>query len=582
MSKLWLAADPAPAEFFAQFPELHPVLLQLLYHRGIKTQEQIDIFLGPDWSRDTCAPSTFRNMSVAVSCVFDAFSKGEVITIHGDYDADGVCGSTVLVTTLRDISRALKFDESKIEYYIPHRELEGYGFSTDTVEQLREKTKLVITVDCGISNKPAIDLAKSYGIDTIVCDHHTMPKELPESAILIHPLVPGETFSNKHLCGTGVAFKLASALIDEARVRGADFPIGHEKWLLDLVAIATVTDMVPLVGENRVLEIFGLLVLNKTKRPGLRALIEIAGGKLGELDTTSIGFQIGPRLNAAGRMAHAYDALELMIEEDETKAVEKAMKLQATNKARQARSDEMYKEAKSQLVVPPEGCIILYQDGWQAGLVGLVAGKLVNEYGLPTFIFGKEGNHYIGSGRSTDRVDLMPALHAAAAHLEKYGGHPQACGLSIRSCEDYEAATKIMRETLAASMAVGDGFALLPIDADMKLEDVSWDLVSSLEKCKPFGMGNPSPIFAARSVTVVGLSTVGADGKHLRLTIQSPNGKILKMIGFSFGFHIETLHLGDVLDVAFEVTINEWNGNRELQGRIIDLRKSVVHTIFGK
>ncbi|MCX6714717.1 MAG: single-stranded-DNA-specific exonuclease RecJ [Candidatus Uhrbacteria bacterium] len=572
MSKLWLPAEAAKAEFFVQFPELHPVLLQLLYNRGIKTQEEIDVFLGPDWSRDTCPPSTFRNMPAAVARVFDAFSNGEVITVHGDYDADGVCGSTVLVSTLRDISRALNFDAAKIDYYIPHRELEGYGFSLDTAEHLREKTNLIITVDCGISNKPAIDLAKSYGIDTIVCDHHTMPKELPETAILIHPLVPGETFLNKHLCGTGVAFKLASALIDEARVRGAAFPPGHEKWLLDLVAIATVTDMVPLVGENRVLEIFGLLVLNKTKRPGLRALIEIAGGKIGELDTTSIGFQIGPRLNAAGRMKHAYDALELMIEEDETVAMEKAMKLQETNKARQARSDEMYKEAKKQLIETPTGCIILFQDGWQAGLVGLVAGKLLNEYNLPTFVFGKEGEHYVGSGRSTDRVDLMPALHAASIHLEKYGGHPQACGLSMKGTEAFEAATKIMRDTLAASMMEGDAVATLAIDADMRLEDVSWELVDGIEKCKPFGMGNPPPVFAARGVTVVGLSTVGADGKHLRLTIQSLSGKILKMIGFSFGFHIEKLRLNDVVDVAFEVSINEWNGNRELQGRIVDLK----------
>ena len=572
MSKRWLVSAPALPEFFAQFPEHHPVLLQLLHNRGIKTQEEMDVFLGPDWSRDTCPPSSFRNMSAAVSRIFDAFSNGEVITVHGDYDADGVCGSTVLVSTLRDISRALNFDESKINYYIPHRELEGYGFSTDTAEQLKDKTQLIITVDCGISNKPAIDLAKSYGIDTIVCDHHTMPKELPESAILIHPLVPGETFSNKHLCGTGVAFKLASALIDEARIRGAAFPPGHEKWLLDLVAIATVTDMVPLVGENRVLEIFGLLVLNKTKRPGLRALIEIAGGKIGELDTTSIGFQIGPRLNAAGRMAHAYDALELMIEEDELKATEKAMKLQATNKARQARSDEMYKEAKKQLVEPPAGCIILFQDGWQAGLVGLVAGKLLNEFNLPTFVFGKEGDHFVGSGRSTNRVDLMPALHAASMHLEKYGGHPQACGLSICGADAFEAATKIMRETLAVSMVEDDAVATLAVDAEMKLEDVSWSLVEGIEKCKPFGMGNPTPVFSARSVTIVGLGTVGADGKHLRLTVQSSDGKILKMIGFSFGFYSETLLLNEVIDIAFEVSVNEWNGNRELQGRIVDIK----------
>jgi single-stranded-DNA-specific exonuclease len=571
MLKHWVVSPQAPQEFFTQFPEFHPVLLQLLHNRGIKTQEQMDAYLDPDWGRDVCAPTLFRQMPEAVARVFAAFERGEQITVHGDYDADGVCGSTLLISSLREIARALNFDATKIDYYIPHRELEGYGLSPETVEQFRDKTKLLVTVDCGISNKPAIDLAKSYGIDTIVCDHHTMPKELPESAILIHPLVPGETFPNKFLCGTGVAFKLACALYDEARTRGAAFPPGQEKWLLDLVAIATVTDMVPITGENRVLETFGLLVLNKTKRPGLRALIEIAGGKLGELNTTSIGFQIGPRLNAAGRMKHAYDALELMIEEDETVAMTKAMHLQETNKARQARSDEMYKEAKKQLTETPTDCIILAQDGWQAGLVGLVAGKLLNEYNVPVFIFAKTGEHYVGSGRSTDTIDLMPALHAAAEHLEKYGGHPQACGLSIASTEAFEAATKIMRETIVASMQNADATPTLPVDAEMKLEDVSWELLEGIEKCKPFGMGNASPLFAARSVTVVGLSTVGAEGKHLRLTVQSPNGKILKMIGFSFGFHIGSLHLGDVIDVAFEVSVNEWNGNRELQGRIVDL-----------
>ena len=576
MNKRWNIAPKPEATFFTQFPEFHPALLQLLYNRGMKTQEEIDVFLGPDWSRDTFSSTMFKNMPAAVDRVFTALENSEPITVHGDYDADGVCGSTVLISSLREIARAMKFDSSKIGFYIPHRELEGYGFSIETAEQLKDKTKLIITVDCGISNKPAIDVAKSYGIDTIVCDHHTMPIELPESAILIHPLVPGETFPNKFLCGTGVAFKLASALYDEARKRGATFPPGQEKWLLDLVAIATVTDMVPLVGENRVLEIFGLLVLNKTKRPGLRALIEISGGKLGELDTTSIGFQIGPRLNAAGRMKHAGDALELLIEEDEFIASEKAIKLQETNRARQVRSDEMYKEAKVELGDATNvRCIILAKEGWGAGLVGLVAGKLMNEFHVPVFIFGKDGENYVGSGRSTDVVDLMPALHAASIHLAKYGGHPQACGLSIVGDEQFQLAQNIIRQTIETAIESADLSPTLSIDAEIDLDEITWPLVESVEKCKPFGMGNPPPVFAARSLTVAGLSTVGADGKHLRLTVQSPSGKILKMIGFSFGSHIETLHLGDTIDVAFEVSVNEWQGNRELQGRIVDLKVAV-------
>ena len=333
MKKRWTVAESVSEEFKMQFPELDPVVLQLLFNRGVKTQEAIDVFLGPDWSRDTYGPELFSQMRVAVARVFDGLARGEVVTVHGDYDADGVCGSTVLITTLRDLCRAFGYDESLVTWHIPHREKEGYGVAPETIEKLHQEknTKLLITVDCGISNKPAIDRGKELGIDTIVCDHHAMPKELPEGAILIHPQVPGETYPNKVLCGTGVAFKLSSGLIQESRIRGAAFLDGHEKWLLDLVAIATVTDVMPLTGENRVLEKYGLLVLNKTRRVGLIKLIEISGGALGALDTFSIGFQIGPRINAAGRMNHAVDALELLIEEDELRATELAMRLNETN-----------------------------------------------------------------------------------------------------------------------------------------------------------------------------------------------------------------------------------------------------------
>ncbi len=342
-TKRWLVHEPITTQVKEQFPELEGVILQLLWNRGLRTQEEMDIFLGPDWSRDTYAPELFVNMSRAVCRVFESLERAEAITIHGDYDADGTCGTAVLVTTLREICRELSFNERTITTYIPHREKEGYGMSVETIEHLdtHEHTKLVITVDCGISNKPAIDRGGELGIDTIVCDHHAMPPELPTQAILIHPLVPGETFPNKHLCGTGVAFKLASALIGEARVRGAAFPEGHEKWLLDLVAIATVTNVMPLRGENRVLEKYGLLVLNKTRRKGIQKLLDVAGSTIGQLDTVSIGFQIGPRLNAAGRMTHASEALHLLIEEDDLRASTLAMRLHELNIERQKASQLM-------------------------------------------------------------------------------------------------------------------------------------------------------------------------------------------------------------------------------------------------
>jgi single-stranded-DNA-specific exonuclease len=574
--KRWFIQEPVTTEIKHQFPELDGVILQLLWNRGFKTQEEMDVFLGPDWSRDTFSPDLFSNMKRAVARVYASLERGEVITIHGDYDADGTCGTAVLFTTLREICRALTFDEKKITTYIPHREKEGYGMSVETIEHLHahEKTKLVITVDCGISNKPAIDRGNELGIDTIVCDHHTMPAELPTSAILIHPLVPGETFPNKNLCGTGVAFKLASALIVEARDRGGVFPEGHEKWLLDFVAIATVTDVMPLTGENRVLEKYGLLVLNKTRRKGIQKLLDVAGSTLGKLDTVSIGFQIGPRLNAAGRMTHAGEALDLLVEEDDLRATTLAMRLHELNIERQKASQLMFEQAKRQIgEAVGEALIVAYQDGWGAGLVGLVAGKLVNEYSRPVLVVGKDGEKFVGSGRSIEGFDVTKALHYAAEFLDKFGGHPQACGFSVTGEERFHKAMERMKEFAARELKSEDLEPQLTIDAEIPLENIAWELFDAMQAFHPFGTGNPVPVFASRRVRVAACSTVGRDGGHLKLRLACTTGKLVEAIGFGFGNWTTKLTLGSLIDVAFEIQVNEWNGNRQLQIRVIDIHQ---------
>ncbi|MBI4435607.1 single-stranded-DNA-specific exonuclease RecJ [Candidatus Uhrbacteria bacterium] len=576
-TKRWLVHEPITPEVKRQFPELEGVILQLLWNRGVRTQEDMDVFLGPDWSRDTYAPELFVNMSRAVRRVFESLERGEVITIHGDYDADGTCGTAVLVTTLREICRELSFNEHAITTYIPHREKEGYGMSVETIEHLdaHEHTKLVITVDCGISNKPAIDRGQELGIDTIVCDHHTMPAELPTSAILIHPLVPGETFPNKQLCGTGVAFKLASALIHEARGRGAAFPEGHEKWLLDLVAIATVTDVMPLREENRVLEKYGLLVLNKTRRKGIQKLLDVAGSTIGQLDTVSIGFQIGPRLNAAGRMTHASEALDLLIEEDELRATTLAMRLQEINIERQKASQRMYEQARAQIgEAVGESLIVAYQDGWGAGLVGLVAGKLINDYHRPVFVAGKDGEKFVGSGRSIEGFDVTKALHHASEFLDKFGGHPQACGFSVTGEERFHKAIAMMKEYAAVELKPEDLESRLAIDAEISLDDIGWDLFDAMQAFRPFGMGNPVPLFVSRGVRVASFSGVGRDGGHLKLRLQSQTGKLVEAIGFGLGDWVQKLTLDLLIDVVYEIQVNEWNGNRQLQVRIVDLQIS--------
>ncbi len=571
---IWKVAESVSEEVKQQFPEIHPVLLQLLWNRNLRTQEEMDIFLGPDWSRDVHAPTLFCQMDDAVQRIFRALEQKETITVHGDYDADGVCGNTLLLTCLRDLCRALLFDEKLVTSYIPHREKEGYGLSVETVEHLNkhEHTKLILTVDCGISNKQAIDHARTFGIETIICDHHAIPDEIPDQTIIIHPLVKGDTYPNKFLCGTGVAFKLACSLYEEARKRGAKIQEGYEKWLLDLVAVATVTDVMPLLGENRLLEMYGLLVLNKTKRIGLRKLIEISGGTFGTLDTTSIGFQIGPRLNAAGRINHATEALDLLMAENETQATELAMRLNETNKERQRQSSQMYDEAKAILSTQPiTNVLIAVSDSWPPGLVGLVAGKLVNEHKRPVYVIGKSDNMYVGSGRSFGNFDVTSALHHVSTHLEKFGGHPQACGFSIRGEDNLKLVVDALHAFALENIKPEDLIPHLDIEKELTLEEIDWALFDSLERCRPFGQGNSEPVFSSCELTLVSFATVGNEGKHLRLSVRSPQGRILPAIAFGFGDRAPNLILGQSIDLAFHVRVNEWNGNRELQLQVEDI-----------
>ncbi|MDQ5952441.1 MAG: Single-stranded-DNA-specific exonuclease RecJ, partial [Patescibacteria group bacterium] len=310
------------------------MLRQLLTNRNV-AEAQFEYFLDPNWERDTHSPQNFTCMQAAVARVFAALTSGQKIVIHGDYDADGVCGSTVLFTTLREIAERLSVP-FMAEVFLPDREKDGYGVAMHTVERLAaEGVKLLITVDCGIANGLELGKAHELGVDVVVCDHHQMGEHYPDKAIVLHPLAPGEHYINKSLCGTGVAFKLASGLFEEARARGLAFPVGHEKWLLDLVAIATVTDVVPLLGENRTLEYYGLKVLQKTRRPGIKAILNVAGTDLASVDTQAIGFRIGPRLNAAGRLASAKLAFNTLAAQTEDEAGKAALELERLNKERQ-------------------------------------------------------------------------------------------------------------------------------------------------------------------------------------------------------------------------------------------------------
>jgi single-stranded-DNA-specific exonuclease len=574
MTRRWNIAPPPPDEVRVRFPELHPVAVQLLANRGIVSQDAVDEFLLPDYGQDLHDPFLFRDMERACDRVWEAISRGERVTVHGDYDADGVTGSVVLLTTFRDAASRLGKDPSLLSSYIPHREKEGYGVRMETVEKLADEgTALMITVDCGISCAAEIARASERGIDTIVVDHHQVPERVPE-CLIIHPLVPGETYPYKSLAAVGVSFKFASAFVAYAAKRGVDLGAGYEKWLLDLVAIATVTDFMPLVGENRTLERYGLVVLNKTRRPGLRKIIESAGLTYGSIDTVDVGFAIGPRINAASRMEHARLAFDCLMSATEEEAESRAALLEKANRDRQRYTEEIMAAARRAVAEEGPGkkvrCIA--GDGWSPGIVGLVAGKLVSELGVPVFVFGRDGDRIVGSGRSIPEFNVVAAMDRAKDRIARYGGHPQACGLTIEGEANYAAFKRSLEAYAEETLAGKDLRPLVEIDAELRASQVTWELVEALEKLEPFGEGNPRPKFLLAGLLVTALDVIGKNRNTVRLRAVGDLPKELKLIGFNFVDRAEGIAPGMRIDAVVEVGVNAWNGRKEIQLRLVDVR----------
>lgn len=563
MAKRWHTAEECPKDFADSVGG--GLLAQVLWNRGLRTKEEAEAFLHPSWETGVFEPSQFRRMDGAVAKVFDAIDKGERITVHGDYDADGVTGSTMIITVLKKMG-------AEVDYYIPHRDKEGYGLRKETVPILKERgTQLIITVDCGIACVDEIALAKGEGMETVVVDHHTFGEILPD-AHLIHPGLPDELYPFKHLAAVGVSYKFCCALIAEARKRGMDFPEGAEKWLLDLVSIATVTDMVPLVGENRVLETFGLKVINKTKRPGLLALMEMASVAPGTITSETIGFAIGPRINAAGRMDHASLALRLLLSESQDEARLLAQELETLNKLRQDTTRKMMAEAEKMFEESDDKVIVLWKENWSPSLVGLVAGRYADLYSRPVVVIGQHDGQWIGSGRSIPTYNITDAVKAAGEGiLTRSGGHMQACGFALEDASKLDEFKRRLVEN-AKSIPDEDLTPLLNIDAEIPLLSVTPKTAEAVEGMEPFGMGNPKPIFATKNARVISCDTMGASGSHLRLALLDENGRKVKAVGFKMGSRLLEILNKQNIDVAYNIAINEWQGIRNAECHLVDFR----------
>ncbi|MBU1029505.1 single-stranded-DNA-specific exonuclease RecJ [Patescibacteria group bacterium] len=575
MDKRWQLAEPINDAWRDKFPELHPITVQLLKNRGIETQQQVDEFLLPDYGENLHDPFLFREMELVCRRIWSAIEDGERLTVFGDYDADGVCGTAILLTTFRQVADLCGSDPELINSYIPHREYEGYGLNNEAVRSIADSgSRLIITVDCGISNATEVDLVHQLGLDIIVTDHHQVPEHVP-NCLIIHPLVPGENYPHDCLAGAGVAFKLAAAFLDYARQQGLEIPVGQEKWLLDLVAIATVTDFMKLVGENRTLEKWGLVVLNKTRRPGLRKLIEAAGLELGKLDTVSVGYYLGPRINAASRMEHADLALETLLIKDETQAMDLARKLNLCNAERQRVTEEIYRQA-AKMFVPDKKVQVIVGTGWSAGVVGIVAGKLVTDWGVPVFVLSEqEDGRIVGSGRGIREFDLVDLLRTSANFLARYGGHPEACGLTIEKQENLDGFIAQAWQYAEEKLADRDLRPMLQLDAELLTDQITWDLINELERFEPFGVGNPKPLFLIKNAQLISFQPVGKDGKHVRVSTRGVGPRELKLIGFGFAERVAAFIPGDEIDVVVELGVNEWNGTKNIQVRMVDLRRSL-------
>lgn len=571
MRKRWKLAESAPAEYATKIGA-HPLIAQLLWKRGIRTPEEADVFLNPSWERHIHDEAKFARMDGAVARVLAALESGERITVHGDYDADGVTGSTLIINALREIASKGGFSTDAIDYYIPHRDKEGYGLHRETVPKLKERgTALIITVDCGIACVDEIALAKGEGMDTVVVDHHNFGETVPD-AFLIHPGLPDETYPFKSLAAVGVSYKFACALLSAARAKGIEIPAGWEKWLLDLVAIATVTDMVPLVGENRVLETYGLKVLNKTKRPGLRAILEMAGVAPGAVTSETVGFAIGPRLNAAGRMDHASLALRLLLSESMDEAQLLASELEQLNKLRQDTTRKMMVEAEQLVEEQPGNMIVLWKENWSPALVGLVAGRYMDKFSRPVIAIGFHEKHWIGSGRSIPSYNITDAVKVAGEGiLTRSGGHGAACGFAL---EDGARLPEFRDRLIEHASSIPDEelVPLLEIDAEIPLAAVTMENAERVAALEPYGMGNPRPVFVSRRCQVLSCDTMGATGAHIRLSLLDENGRKVKAVGFKMGDRLLDIMGKPELDIAYEMSINEWNGSRNAECRLVDVR----------
>ena len=534
---------------------------RILAARGLTTRAAREAFLQPDYAAVKHDPFLLPDMEKAVARLKQAREQGEKIVIYGDYDIDGLSATALLLDAFG------KFGFEDIDAFIPNRFVEGYGMTMGAVDKVRDMgADLIVTVDTGSLCHAEIAYATSLGIDTVVTDHHNVAETPPPSVAAVNPKFSGHSYPFRDLCGAGVAFKLVQALQTELD----GLPDGYEKWLLDLVALGTVCDIVTLADENRANVYWGLEVLKKQQRPGLKALMVVAGVEPEQVNARHLGFGLGPRMNAAGRLETAQHALDMLTAHDGLAALEASEKLEELNVKRRSIQDTIFEEACMQAEkLVNDRVLVVSSDGWNHGVIGIVASKLVEKYKRPVFIIGERGEEATGSARSFGDFSAADAVRAADDIIIKGGGHGAAAGVTLETEKIGDFRRRVNEFYDSLQLTHQERYLLPRADVDIDdFSEINEELVANLARMEPFGNGNPDPVLKITTASVLSMRRMGADGQHVKLALRDKNGKVLQMLAFNAPEEFFR-DLGDEVVAWFQPVVNEWQGVRTVEGRLL-------------
>lgn len=562
MNKKWetYKIDESLIEPLAKKHNISNLLARILVNRGITEDEKVKKFLHPSLD-DLNDPFMFNDMDKAVDRIISAINSQEGITIYGDYDVDGITSTTILYKFLNE-------NNAKVSYYLPNRIQEGYGLNNEAIDSIcNNNTKLLITVDCGISGAEEVEYAKSKGLDVIVTDHHECPEVLPDCIAVIDAKRPDSTYPFSSLAGCGVAFKVVQALCQKLNKPNEDY-----LKYLDIACLGTVADIVPLVDENRVIVKYGLKAMAKTENCGLRAIISTSMIK--NIDSTSISFGLAPRINASGRMGNAELALKMLLTDNMKEAMDIATQLNEMNRERQEIERGIFNEVQEIIEkekLASNKIIVVGKENWHHGVIGIVSSKVTENYYKPSILVSFEDDECKGSGRSVDGFDLHAALTACKDTLLKFGGHEMAIGLTLKKDQFdnfREMITKYVEDKLPE-----EALPTIKYDAEISYKDITQETIQSLKLLEPFGESNPAPLFAYKNIRVDSIRTLSND-KHLKLNVKEEH-RIFSAIAFNMGEKKNSIKMGEKADILCALEINSYNGIEMIQLNIKDIKKSI-------